>query len=218
MPAENIPGQREPSTKLEPDPSPRTMDQLYREVELLGQRLETKIDGNDEKYGEIFIGLDKALKLLQAFADKSPTTSNVDGKVDALRDLANVQIAALKELFDKLNTQRDKYEERIANILAEQKSKDALLLSTQVDKLGISTGERLGAVEKNQYTTGGMAGVRDPQLTGELARISAIVETLAKSGNKTEGREIGRGEIIAWAVAAITAAAAFVALFAKFST
>lgn len=162
-------------------------------------------------------GMKEAVRLLQAFADRTPTTSNVQGEVLALKELTTTQLAAQEKLFDKLNAQRDTYEKRIADIIAEQKSKDAALLSTQVDKLGITTGERLSAVEKNQYTTGGTASVRDPQLAEAMARMASTIDTLSKTGSKTEGRETGRGDIIGWIVAAVAVVGGLIVIFAKFS-
>ena len=81
-----------------PDPTERTLDQLYREIELLKESNDTQISSLAEKNAETFRAMDKALVLLQAFADKSPTTSNVDGKVDALSRLVEMRINANKEL------------------------------------------------------------------------------------------------------------------------
>lgn len=133
----------------------------------------------------------EAVRLLQDFADRTPTTGDVQWQVLALKELTKAQIDALAELNNKLNAQRDKYEERIADILAKQKDKDALLLSTQVDKLGVTTGERLSLIEKNQYSAGGSASVRDPAIAEAIAGMSAAINKLTLVGGKTEGKTEG---------------------------
>lgn len=97
---EKAPPDLEKETIPIPDPTNRTLDQLYREIELLNESTNTQITALADKNAETFRAMDKALVLLQTFADKSPTTSNVDGKVDALSKLIDVKIAANKELSE----------------------------------------------------------------------------------------------------------------------
>lgn len=44
--------------------------------------------------------MDKAIALLQALADRTPTTSNVQGEVRALKELTAAEFKALRELVD----------------------------------------------------------------------------------------------------------------------
>jgi chromosome segregation ATPase len=87
-------------TRPDPDPTNRTLDQLYREIALATEKYDTELRALAEKNAETFRAMDKALILLQQFADKSPTTSNVDGRVDALDRMMDIKIQGSKELSE----------------------------------------------------------------------------------------------------------------------
>jgi len=75
-----------PDTRA-PDPTPRTLEQMYREIKAVEDKVNIRL-----------VGYDEAVKLLQAFANRQPTTEAVDGDVKALKELTAEQFAALKEL------------------------------------------------------------------------------------------------------------------------
>jgi len=144
------------------------------------------------------------------------------------RDALDVRLTALA-------AQRDKYEERIqqirrdyekeqeeiksdfgkqiAAILQAQADKNALLLSSGVDKLGASTSDRLALVEKNQYVSGGTASIRDPQTDRQLADIVIAMRELKEGSRERKGSGEGQTQLVTWIFAGITAAAVLYNIF-----
>ena len=78
-----------PDTIRPADPTPRTLEQMYRELK-----------GLEDKVNIRLVGYDEAVRLLQAHANRQPTTEAVDGDVKALKELTAEQFAALKELVN----------------------------------------------------------------------------------------------------------------------
>jgi hypothetical protein len=70
------------------DPSPRTLEALYREIKHERDMFETWRAANDE-----------AVRLLQDRANRQPTTEGVAGEVAALKELTDTKISSLKELI-----------------------------------------------------------------------------------------------------------------------
>lgn len=168
-------------------------------------------------------------KLRQADARRQDDLNVLETKrQDGLRD-------ALDRRMTMLADQRDKFEERIqhirrdyekqqeevksdfgkqiAAILQAQADKNALLLSSGVDKLGMSTSDRLALVEKNQYVTGGASAARDPALDRKLDEISAVLQTVQRGGNKQEDTKQGQTNLIVLIFAGLMAAAAIYGIF-----
>lgn len=103
-----------------PDPTARTMEALVREMAAVREVIEIRLTA-----------MDKAVGLLQAFADRTPTTSAVEAKVDALKELTEVTFhgnqvaldAALKtqkEASDKIEANFTKQFENIQEIMRTQ--------------------------------------------------------------------------------------------------
>jgi hypothetical protein len=133
----------------------------------------------------------------------------LDERIDAL--VGRIEAEANKSTA--LRAQREFYEARIEGLLERQTDKSATVLADAVNKAT----ERLAVVEKNQYTTGGQAQVRDPAISNEIAKMTATLEVLSKSGSKVEGKSEGFSQIgaivlgVCTVIATIIAAAAFVA-------
>lgn len=75
------------SPRASSDPTPRALEQLYREIKSL-----------EEKFVIKFEGYDDAVRLLQEFANRQPTTEAVNENLKAARELTAAQFEALKEL------------------------------------------------------------------------------------------------------------------------
>lgn len=69
------------------DPTPRTLESLTQAMKSI-----------EEKTNIRFEAQEKAVELLQSFANRQPTTESVNGDVRALKELTTVQFEALKEL------------------------------------------------------------------------------------------------------------------------
>lgn len=79
------------------DPSALTTQQLLRENFWLRELLETRLNG-----------MDKAILLLQAFADRTPTTMDIQHEVVALREVTFEKFDSIKEQFSQVALQTDK--------------------------------------------------------------------------------------------------------------
>jgi len=71
------------------DPSPRTIEAVVQAVSALEDKFEVK-----------FTGYEDAVKLLQEFANRQPTTEAVNENLRALKELSESKLLSLKELID----------------------------------------------------------------------------------------------------------------------
>jgi hypothetical protein len=87
---------RTPSTvvAIEPsDPTELTTRQLQREIALAKESMNARLEA-----------MDKAIVLLQAFADRSPTTATVAQSVKSLEALSNEKFASVQKQFEGAST------------------------------------------------------------------------------------------------------------------
>lgn len=87
------------------DPSPRVLELTYREAKQLEDKILLRFDTIQTK----FQSYDNAVRLLQEFANRQPTTEAVNGDVKALKELIHSQldgihdeIGSLKELINAI--------------------------------------------------------------------------------------------------------------------
>lgn len=105
-----MPGRRrldDPSPMLlgnSQDPSALTTQQLLRELMGLRELIEARLDGIEGRMESS----DKAVELLQAFADRTPTTKDVQHEVVALREVVMEKFVGV----DKQFTERDARQEQ----------------------------------------------------------------------------------------------------------
>jgi hypothetical protein len=92
------------------DPSPRTVDALHREVMWEDKLRDKEIAHLKELFSEATGARDRAIALLQAFADKSPTTAEVAQAVASLEALMVEKFKSVEGQF----TERDKRVEQTA--------------------------------------------------------------------------------------------------------
>ena len=79
------------------DPTPRTLEAVVQAVRALEDKFEVK-----------FTGYENAVKLLQEFANRQPTTEAVDENLKALKELTDTKIIGLKELINAILLGGDK--------------------------------------------------------------------------------------------------------------
>ena len=164
------------SVSMGPDPTQRTVETVYREIAALRDAVEGRIVALDERTNDKFGAIEKAVNLLQAFADRSPTTKDVEAMVTALKELVIAKfdhdaaaLDALKLLvFEKFSSVQKQFdqdktalgaalnaakeavaEQNKSNTLAINKSEDAF--KKQIE----SASTRVDAAEK---TTDGKIG------------------------------------------------------------
>lgn len=84
--------------QLQADPSPRALETIYREIKMLEDKMLLRFDTMQAT----FHAAEKAIVLLQDFANRSPTTEQVNNDLEALKELTTVQLAGLKELINAI--------------------------------------------------------------------------------------------------------------------
>jgi len=92
-----------------PDPSPLSTRQVVRENFWLRELIETRLDG-----------MDKAIALLQAAADRVPTLPVVDANVKHLKELVEQRFQDSKTALDAAMTSQSKAIDKQENAFAEQ--------------------------------------------------------------------------------------------------
>jgi hypothetical protein len=203
---------RTPQNFPAPDPTARTTQQVLRENFWLRELLETRLNA-----------MDKALLLLQAFADRTPTTSDVAHSVAALREVTTEKFAAIAEKFRDIASQTDKAsrevksavdaafaaakeavsEQNKSNTLAVTKSEATV--NEQLRSQALSTAANLKNVEdkiadlKDRLTIiESKTGVSDPSTAMKLAGLDVAVAKLASTGDVSSG--IAAGKAALWAL------------------
>lgn len=83
-------------SRPDPDPTVLTTAQTQREVAALKELFDTRLDA-----------MDKAIELLQAFADKSPTTAAVGQMVESLEKLHAEKFKSIETQFDERDTRTE---------------------------------------------------------------------------------------------------------------
>jgi hypothetical protein len=122
------------------DPSALTTQQLLRENFWLRELLETRLNG-----------MDKAILLLQAFADRTPTTMDIQHEVTALRDLTLEKFEGIKTQFRERDARTEKTEkDSIKAVDAAFASADKAITKTENNftKQFDEQGKRIEAAEK----------------------------------------------------------------------
>lgn len=100
-----------------PDPTPLTTQALFREIAALKELFETRL-----------AAMDKGILLLQAFADKQPTTSTVAQSVEALAGLHDEKFSSIATQFKErdIRTEQSAKDSKVAVDAALQAAKEAV--------------------------------------------------------------------------------------------
>jgi vacuolar-type H+-ATPase subunit H len=144
-------------------------------------------------------GLREASDLLQN-ALREAETRRQDGLRNAETKRADDLDKQRTEFENRIELVRTESAKQIAAILSGQTDKSAILLSTTVDKLSTATNERLAAVEKNQYVSGGKSSVSDPATAEALSKMADAINRLSKAGDTSEGHSKGTSDSWGWIV------------------
>jgi hypothetical protein len=138
---------------------------------------------------------------------------------DAMRDAETRRV-------NDLEAQKVRYETQAAAVLTVQVKTTSELISTQLDKVTTALGaqittlstsfgaqisalstsllDRIGELERFRWEVGGKTSVQDPALASALAAMADAIKSLQSQDQMGRGRSIGRGEILAYIVAAST--------------
>lgn len=165
------------------DPSPRSLETLFRESKQLEDKILLRFDAIQVK----FSGYDEAVRLLQNFASRSPTTESVAGEVKALDRFVNTSIDNSEKLnCEKFKGVQDRFKE--LDIRNEQLDKG--------NKEGISTALRAAekAVEKTEIgftkQIDGLTGIINSNKSALEATISDLKDRITiMEANKQGGQD-----------------------------
>lgn len=165
------PPQLPPPVVVRPDPDPTilTTQQLQREVASLKELFITRLDA-----------MDKAVALLQAFADKQPTIAVVDTDLRALGKL-------MEEKFASVQMQLIEREKRTTQITTDGK----LALSAALDSQDKAVSKSEANFVKQIDTLGGQLGLMSKNLDDKINDIKDRFNGLAGLQTRGEGRTEG---------------------------
>lgn len=185
-----------------PDPSALTTEQILRENSWLRTLLESTIGGAEKALVSRLDAMDKALELLQALANRSPSIAEVDLKVKDLQRLN-------EETFRSINGQFE-YVDKLANQVTTS-SKEAITFALQAQKESAAKSEEnldKRIFQAAEQTKTAMA-VRDQRMDGHDDRL----RTLNDKVTIIEGKGSGYADSWKIIVAVLGAVAILVGFF-----
>jgi len=193
------------STASRPDPTALTTQQLLRENFWLRELLETRIDG-----------MDKALQLLQAFADRTPTTNDVQHEVDALREVVFQRLEGIRTQIAERDTTTEKASKDVKSAVdaafaaakeavSEQNKSNALSISKseagvtkQIDSIielirttAKGVDDKISDIKERITIIESKTSISDPSTAITLAKLDATVARLSSATDVTGGRSAG---------------------------
>ena len=199
------------------DPTTRTTQQVLRENFWLREVLEARLSG-----------MDKALSLLQQFADRTPTTMDVQNQVQQLREVVMEKFSSVGQQFAQLTVQADKAalavkeavkdafaaakeavgEQNKSNTLAITKSESGVneQLKTIMDsnKSNMKNFEdKINDIKERLTIIESKTSISDPTTAITLAKLDATVARLTSSGDIGAGRAAGQAAMWALVVGAL---------------
>lgn len=189
------------------DPSALTTQQLLRENFWLRELLEARLSGIESRIEQG----DKAVSLLQAFADRTPTTMDVQHEVIALRELAMEKFASVATQFVQRDTAVQaalQAQEKQAIATNDSNNKAIAKMEDNFTKLIEQGRELLQSVKDNT----------DVQIGDIKSRLDKG-DGIARGSDKTTDRTSSViGQVIAGAVAFVVIMTAIVGLVAFMAT
>lgn len=198
MPDNNIPKVVLPL----PDPTILTTQQLLREVTMLKDTVNTR-----------FEGMDKAIDLLQKFADKSPTTAVLEQQVGAIMSLTEEKFSGVEKQF----AERDKRTEQLS--LAD-KTAIAAALQAQKEAAGAQAETNSAATAKQELAfTKLLEQIQQTQSATNRAtedKVNVLTGRLDRGEGHTKGLGDGWGYVVG-AVGVLAGLAAIITLIIKIS-
>jgi hypothetical protein len=206
-------------TGLAPDPTPRTTQQVLRENFWLRELLETRL-----------LGMDKALQLLQAFADRTPTTMDVQNQVQQLREVVMAKFQNVDSRFTQkereltaafqsqekqaiaTNSSVDRANTKMEDGFTKQL--DGLRLSGSADKRALE--DKIDDMKSRLTIIESKTSVSDPSTAIKLAQLDAIVARLTSGGDISRGAEAGKAALWALVVGGLGLVAGLGSMVAMF--
>lgn len=198
-----------------PDPTEKTIELVLRkDIELKDsmhredEHLRTLIKNLSRRFTEILREKDKAIKLLQDFANSSPKTAEVDLRVDGLLALVEekfngVQTQFLERDDRSAQTGRDK---QIAIDAALQSQKDAVSKQNESNAQAIAKSEAAFTkqIDQQQQLITANNKATDERFTAIKTTTDERTNDLKSRLDRLEGKTKGMSEFAGWIVAGVT--------------
>lgn len=197
-----------PATYDGGDPSPRSTQQVLRENLWLRELMETRL-----------AGMDKALELLQQFANSTPTTMDVQHMVNALREVVMQKFDGVDKTFQQNGTavsaalqaqEKQAIATNDTNRAASDKMETAF--TKQFDMLSASSKTDISGVKdsindiKDRITIiESKTSVQDPSTAVNIAKLDAAVTRLNSSTDLSAGKSTGMATLWALVLGALGA-------------
>ncbi len=212
------------------DPTALTTEQLLRENFWLREVLEGRIDGIEARMTE---GA-KAVQLLQAFADRTPTTMDVQHEVVALREVVMEKFESVNTTFAQNGValtaalqaqEKQAIATNTSNTTANNKMEDSF--TKQIDSINDArkgdmkgVDDKLEAVKERLTIIESKTSISDPSTAITLAKLDATVARLTSSGDVGAGKSAGQA--VMWAlivsvVGLMLALGTFIVMIMKFT-
>lgn len=223
------------------DPSALTTQQLLRENFWLRELLESRIAALEALIQQG----DKAVQLLQTFADRTPTTMDVQHEVVALREVTMEKLSGIKTQILERDAQTEKASRNLdaqtrdafaaaKEAVGEQNKSNALAIAKQeaaftkqIDMLGETNKTNMKGVDdkisdiKERITIiESKTSISDPSTAITLAKLDATVARLSSTTDVSGGRSAGMialWGLVAGGVALALSVGTFVVLILKFA-
>lgn len=185
-----------------PDPTVRTVEQLHREIEWAEKLRDKEFEHLQTFFAEATAARDRAIALLQAFTDKSPTTAEVSGAVDALKELMAEKFKSVDKQFTERDarTEQTSKDSKVAVDAALQAAKEAVSEQNKSNALAMAKSEAsfTKQIDQQRDTSQQTASNIDGKINDLKDRLTAI-----------EGRSKGAGDQWAVIIAVVMAVIAF---------
>lgn len=157
-----------------PDPTLLTTQQLIREINSLREVIETRLDG-----------MDKAIQLLQATADKFP--GRMDEKIASLKSVHDERFTSIEKQFVErdVRTEQTAKDSKVAVDAALQAAKEAVGEQNKSSALAIAKSDAMTTKQIDQLGAIGQQNAN--ALDGKIADIK---ERLTRIEGRGEGQQV----------------------------
>lgn len=182
-----------------PDPTERTVEQLQRDLKASRELLESKIDAGLAGIVARLDGMDKGIVLLQQFADKQPTSSEVHLAVNALRDHHDEKFRSQEEQlriqFSGIAIQFAERDKRTEQLSLADKTAIAAALQAQKEAAGAQNESNTTANTKMEGNFAKLIEQGQSLLMEVRRNTEAQINDLKSRLDKGEGRSVATTEV-----------------------
>jgi len=194
------------------DPTALTTQQLLRENFWLRELTEAKLTQLEQRME----ASDKAVTLLQQFADRTPTTKDVQHEVAQLREVLIEKFEGVRTQLQERDAQTEKASRDVKSAVdaafaaakeavGEQNKSNALAIAKseagftkQIDMLGETNktnmkgvDDKIGDIKERLTVIESKTSISDPSTAVNLAKLQSAVDRLSSSAASADGRSAG---------------------------